>query len=163
VIRAAPSLTHWEPHLQNVAVGAKIWGIVLEVTRQRLVISLPHGLRGFVDPVAAGDVMHSLLCDNPTQQQLAFRHLHGGPPPSLPDLFHPGQYVCGVITALDQTHTADDKARRSSVYLHLPLMKPSSSLSQRLDRCAVDFTAMQPVIVQAAAKCLRTFAGRPER
>jgi hypothetical protein len=92
-------------------VGAKVWGTLLEVTRQRLVVSLPHGLRGFVAPVAAGDIMHSLLCKDPTPQQTAFRRLYDGPPPSLPDLFHPGQYVSGVITDLEQGQETDTQVR----------------------------------------------------
>ena len=37
---------HW---LQNIAVGARILGVVSEIGPQELTISLPHGLRGFVD------------------------------------------------------------------------------------------------------------------
>lgn len=34
--------------LQNLSVGAKVWGAVLEITSKELIISLPHGLKGHV-------------------------------------------------------------------------------------------------------------------
>ena len=34
---------------QNIAVGARILGVISEIGPQELTISLPHGLRGFVD------------------------------------------------------------------------------------------------------------------
>ena len=39
----------------------KLWGNVLEVSAQDLVISLPHGLRGFVAPKDSSDVMADQL------------------------------------------------------------------------------------------------------
>lgn len=38
------------PHLQNVSVGMRILGIVLEVSSKGLTVSLPQGMRGHVDP-----------------------------------------------------------------------------------------------------------------
>jgi hypothetical protein len=38
------------PEPQNLAVGMKLWGCVLEVAPAGLTVSLPHGLRGTVTP-----------------------------------------------------------------------------------------------------------------
>ncbi len=35
---------------QNLTLGMKVWGIVLEVAPRGLTISMPHGLRGHVAP-----------------------------------------------------------------------------------------------------------------
>ena len=35
---------------QNLTVGMRLWGAVLEATPRELIISLPHGLRGHVPP-----------------------------------------------------------------------------------------------------------------
>jgi rRNA biogenesis protein RRP5 len=47
--------------LQTLSVGMKMWGAVLEVTAHDLVISLPHGLRGFVTPKESSDLVAELL------------------------------------------------------------------------------------------------------
>lgn len=36
--------------LQNLAVGMRVWGSVLEVSQRGLTVGLPHGLRGRVSP-----------------------------------------------------------------------------------------------------------------
>lgn len=36
--------------LQNLHVGTRLWGMVLEVTPRGLVVSLPYGMRGTVAP-----------------------------------------------------------------------------------------------------------------
>jgi len=46
---------------KTLSVGMKMWGAVLEVTAHDLVISLPHGLRGFVTPKESSDLVAELL------------------------------------------------------------------------------------------------------
>jgi hypothetical protein len=46
----APSALSPRPRRQTLAVGMKLWGMVLEVTPKALVVSLPQGLRGSVAP-----------------------------------------------------------------------------------------------------------------
>lgn len=41
---------------QNLAVGTRLWGAVLEATPRQLVISLPHGLRGHVTPAEVTNI-----------------------------------------------------------------------------------------------------------
>jgi hypothetical protein len=62
-----PHLTFAKPYHQtaqpqNLAVGMKLWGCVLEVAPEGLTVSLPHGLRGTVAPEEVGDTYSAVLC-----------------------------------------------------------------------------------------------------
>lgn len=96
--------------VQNLSVGARVWGAVQEVTLKRLVISLPHGLRAFVAPEDASDVLHSLTTPEPSKDDKRLRKVVRGAAPTLPDLFYPGQFVRGVISRLEDAHEVPDKS-----------------------------------------------------
>jgi rRNA biogenesis protein RRP5 len=101
--------------VQNLSVGAKLWGAVQEVSHKRLVVSLPNGLRGFVAPEDASDVLRSLLTPDPSKQDKRLRALLHNSAPSLADLFYPGQLVRAAVCKLDagsnQTDTATGEAK----------------------------------------------------
>lgn len=51
------SLAHMPPRLptpQMLHVGSRLWGVVVEVSHRGLIVSLPHGLKGYVSPADAG-------------------------------------------------------------------------------------------------------------
>lgn len=81
-----------------------MWGAVQEVTLKRLVLSLPHGLRAFVTPEEASDVLHSLATATPSTEDKRLRHVLKGAAPTLPDLFYPGQFVRAVIVRLEDSN-----------------------------------------------------------
>lgn len=93
--------------VQNLAEGARVWGAVQEVTVKRLVISLPHGLRGFVAPADASDVLRSLAAEQPSKADLRLRALLHGAAPLLVDLFYPGQFVRCMIKSLEADAAAE--------------------------------------------------------
>lgn len=100
--------------VQSLTVGGKIWGVVLEVTSKRLVVSLPLGLRGFVAPEDASDVLAALSAASPTSHESELRAAFKGPAPSLDSLFYPGQFVRCVVKSLDAP------AETTKVLAHTP-------------------------------------------
>jgi hypothetical protein len=94
-------------------VDAKVWGIVQEVTQKRLVVSLPHGLRAFVAPADASDVLRSLLTAEPSKEDKRLRSILAGSVPMLTELFYPGQFVRCVVTALDTGDAAETLAKKT--------------------------------------------------
>jgi hypothetical protein len=96
-----PLASIFDASVQNLAVGSKVWGAVQEVTQKRLVVSLPHGLRGFVVPEDASDVLRSLLAPEPTKADKRLKALLHGNVPSLTNMFYPGQFVRCVVSRLD--------------------------------------------------------------
>lgn len=85
--------------MQSLSVGGKIWGVILEVTPKRLVVSLPLGLRGLVAPPDASEVFAALSQASSDEPEL--RSAVKGPVPRLESLFYPGQFVRCVIKSLD--------------------------------------------------------------
>jgi rRNA biogenesis protein RRP5 len=88
----------------------RLWGAVLEVSPRRLVVSLPHGLRGSVRPEEASDALHELLRGlkekdssgksrrRQEEAEALLRSMPGGKVPCLTRLFSVGQYVrCAVL------------------------------------------------------------------
>lgn len=104
--------------MQNLTVGAKVWGAVQEVTVRRLVVALPHGLRGFVTPAAASDVLRSLMKDKPSKEDKRLRSVLHGQTPTLPDLFYPGQFVRGIVSQLDEGDVATDVGAKLQKVCH---------------------------------------------
>ncbi|GFR41334.1 hypothetical protein Agub_g2019, partial [Astrephomene gubernaculifera] len=86
---------------KNLQPGTKVWGMVLEVTPRGLVVSLPNGLRGFVAPNKASDVLALMLkaqagtASNKTAASML--EAAGGAVPPLTDLFVVGQFVRCVV------------------------------------------------------------------
>jgi rRNA biogenesis protein RRP5 len=102
--------------VQNLSVGAKLWGAVQEVSHKRLVIALPHGLRGFVALEDASDVLRSLLTTNPSKGDKRLRALLRNAVPSLTDLYYPGQLVRTAVCKLEaDSRTSDNAAADSKV------------------------------------------------
>jgi rRNA biogenesis protein RRP5 len=98
---------------RHLSPGMRLWGAVLEVSPRRLVVSLPHGLRGVVRPDEASDALHELLrlkreessgnsSKSRRRQEEAealLRAMPGGKVPCLTRLFSVGQYVrCAVLS-----------------------------------------------------------------
>lgn len=120
--------------MQNLAVGTKLWGSVVEVLPKELVISLPHGLRGHVSYREASDVLAELAAaataaregDTPATKH-AKRKSAGGADhlPPLADLFRIGQLVRCTVVGLRGGHgegatsAAGNKRKRVDVSLHL--------------------------------------------
>ena len=115
---ASLSITPHALPLQNLSVGAKLWGSVQEVTHKRLIIQLPHGLRGFVAPLDASDVLRSLLTDAPSKADKRLRGVLHGAVPTLPDLFYPGQFVRAAVSRLDDGQDDGNAPAASKVRTH---------------------------------------------
>ncbi|KAL6748175.1 hypothetical protein V8C86DRAFT_1190558 [Haematococcus lacustris] len=105
---------------KRLGPGMRVWGMVLEVADRGLAISLPHGLRGWVNPKEASDVLAAQLKQQQQQpppsqkqqkqgqeleQQKGQGQLEGAAAspsaltPSLTQLFHVGQFVRCVVTS----------------------------------------------------------------
>jgi hypothetical protein len=46
---------------KTLSVGMRLWGAVAEVSARDLVVSLPHGLKGFVAPAECSDALAAQL------------------------------------------------------------------------------------------------------
>jgi rRNA biogenesis protein RRP5 len=108
--------------LQNIAPGSKAWGTIQEVTTKRLVVSLPSGLRGYVAPEEASDVLRSLLSASASSDDKALKKIAHGDVPLLTDLFYPGQFVRTVVLSVDdgeaKTAAAGDAAKKGKPVRH---------------------------------------------
>jgi len=111
----------------------KLWGNVLEVSAQDLVISLPHGLRGFVAPKDSSDVMADQLAsmgdlsgsdsDSDSDDEKASKKAAPGlakQVAALADAFTVGQLVRCEVTGLKKK---EGKSSGSSIELSLCLSK----------------------------------------
>ncbi len=112
-------------HLQNLTVGAKLWGSVLEIGPRELVISLPHGLRGHVAYTQASDVLGEFAAASPDGTPLPSsaakrsnlsraKGTAAHPLPALADVFEVGQLVRCCVTALLDGSTPGAGARAGS-------------------------------------------------
>lgn len=107
--------------LQSLSEGCKVWGAVLDVTAKRLTVSLPHGLRGTVHAKDASDVLAVLMDPAPSKSNRQLRAAITGPPPSLSDIFYPGQFVQCVVKGLDGAKESSDGSVKDTV--RLPTLK----------------------------------------
>ncbi|MCO5547404.1 hypothetical protein L7F22_000852 [Adiantum nelumboides] len=101
---------------KSLSVGMKLWGIVLEVGRRDLVVSLPGGLRGFVKAVDALDFFSqdkdvgSFSSDVEDLQDIY-----------LKENFSEGQLVSCVVIQLDTVNLKESKKRSKRIGLSLRL------------------------------------------
>ncbi|GBF92560.1 hypothetical protein Rsub_05174 [Raphidocelis subcapitata] len=110
---------------KTLTVGMRLWGMVLECTPRGLVVSLPQGLRGHVEPDEASDALRQML-DPASKQGAALRKpLPGGRAPSLPDLFSIGQFVRCTVIGLGGGDAGDDGGggKKARVRLSLRLRR----------------------------------------
>ena len=110
--------------LQNLTEGGKVWGAVLDVAAKRLTVSLPHGLRGIVNAEDASDVLAALMAPVPSKADRQLRAAITGPPPSLSDIFYPGQIVQCTVKSLEASKESADGVAKDTVpvsYTHLTL------------------------------------------
>lgn len=101
--------------LQNLTEGGKVWGAVLDVAAKRLTVSLPHGLRGIVNAEDASDVLAALMAPVPSKADRQLRAAIIGPPPSLSDIFYPGQIVQCSVKSLEASNESADGVAKDTV------------------------------------------------
>lgn len=106
--------------MQSLTVGGKVWGVVLEVTSKRLVVSLPLGLRGLVSPADSSDVLAALTAAAPTSHESELRAAIKGPAPTLESLFYPGQFVRCIVKSLESP--TEKKQVLISCFLQIPTL-----------------------------------------
>eukprot|EP00854_Cymbomonas_tetramitiformis_P014666 gene14666-17328_t len=119
---------------KTLSVGMKLWGAVLEVNERDLAISLPHGLRGYVTPDEASDVLAEMIAASPDSESDeesepppkagrkvaagAARKL-GSAPPSLSELFRPNQIVRCTVIGLSTKGKPGKERKRIDLSLRL--------------------------------------------
>lgn len=92
------------------------------MSAKRLTVSLPHGLRGTVNAEDASDVLAALMATAPSKSDRQLRAAITGPPPSLSDIFYPGQFVqCSIKSLQGSKESADDSAKDSVRRILIPL------------------------------------------
>uniref|UniRef100_M3ZCB8 Protein RRP5 homolog n=1 Tax=Nomascus leucogenys TaxID=61853 RepID=M3ZCB8_NOMLE len=89
--------------VESLCEGMRILGCVKEVNELELVISLPNGLKGFVQVTEICDAYTKKLNEQVTQEQPLKDLLH------LPELFSPGMLVRCVVSSLGIT----DRGKKS--------------------------------------------------
>jgi hypothetical protein len=124
---------------KTLSVGMKLWGAVAEVSARDLVISLPHGLKGFVAPAEASDALAAQLAeldsddsdlsdDEDTPAKPGKRKPATSTAASLADTFRVGQLVCCVVTALAK-EAGGKKAARIELSLRLSKLHAGMALN----------------------------------
>jgi len=125
---------------KTLSVGMKLWGAVAEVSARDVVISLPHGLKGFVAPAEASDALAAQLTeldsddsdlsdDEDTPAKPGKRKpATSTAAASLADTFRVGQLVCCVVTALGK-EAGGKKAARVDLSLRLSKLHAGMALS----------------------------------
>ncbi|EFJ44854.1 rRNA processing protein Rrp5/programmed cell death protein 11 [Volvox carteri f. nagariensis] len=120
--------------VKDLHAGTRVWGMVLEVTPRGLVVSLAHGLRGYVAPNQASDVLALMLKAQKTaaaaaagdrgdvarKKGAALLEAAGGVVPPLTDLFVVGQFVRGVV--MEAPTGEDTGGGRSAKHVALSLL-----------------------------------------
>lgn len=124
---------------KTLSVGMKLWGAVAEVSARDVVVSLPHGLKGFVAPAEASDALAAQLAeldsddsdlsdDEDTPARPGKRKPATSTASSLADTFRVGQLVCCVVTALGK-EAGGKKAARVDLSLRLSKLHAGMTLS----------------------------------
>ncbi|XP_051002694.1 protein RRP5 homolog [Acomys russatus] len=93
--------------IESLCEGTRILGCVKEVNELEMVISLPNGLRGFVQVTEICDAYTQKLNEQVAQEEPLEDLLH------LPDLFSPGMLVRCVVSSLDITETGKRSVKLS--------------------------------------------------
>ncbi|XP_012659116.1 protein RRP5 homolog [Otolemur garnettii] len=93
--------------VESLCEGMRILGCVKEVNELELVISLPNGLRGFVQVTEICDAYTKKLNEQVTQEEPLKDLLH------LPELFSPGMLVRCVVSSVDTTERGKKSVKLS--------------------------------------------------
>eukprot|EP00238_Polyblepharides_amylifera_P004209 CAMPEP_0196596010 /NCGR_PEP_ID=MMETSP1081-20130531/83629_1 /TAXON_ID=36882 /ORGANISM="Pyramimonas amylifera, Strain CCMP720" /LENGTH=235 /DNA_ID=CAMNT_0041920817 /DNA_START=52 /DNA_END=756 /DNA_ORIENTATION=+ len=142
---------------KTLSVGTKLWGVVHDVSKRDLTISLPHGLRGFVTFSETSDVVSELLeaegaksdSDSDaedtalvsTKSKYAASNL-----PSLSDLFNKGQLVQCVV---DKLGSEKGSSKRNSSNKRIDLSLRLSKVLHGLDSVSLQADTMYSACVRS--------------
>ncbi|KAI5068389.1 hypothetical protein GOP47_0016734 [Adiantum capillus-veneris] len=111
---------------KSLSLGMKLWGVVLEVGKRDLVVSLPGGLRGFVKAV---DALDFLSQDTDVNTFSPSSHDEGLRDVFLNEHFAEGQLVSCVVIQLDNVKLKESKKRSKRIGLSLRLDRLHNGLT----------------------------------
>lgn len=104
--------------MQRITIGMKIFGQIVAIQPLALIISLPNQLFGHV-PITNVSIPFTELLEKSEEQEEDENETTTEGVPSLPDLFHEGQYVRTVVTGVRSAGVTDvsgiGKSRDESV------------------------------------------------
>eukprot|EP00250_Pteridium_aquilinum_P021384 c25103_g1_i1 orf=322-6036(-) len=106
---------------KSLSIGMKLWGVIQEVGRRDLVISLPGGLRGFVKVEDASDLFSSIHKTKDMDEEIG--------DVSLSELFSEGQLVSCVVIKLDDVKLKENKKQSKRIGLSLRLSSLHNGLT----------------------------------
>ncbi|CAK9145935.1 unnamed protein product [Ilex paraguariensis] len=98
--------------LKNISPGMKLWGVIAEVNKKDIVVSLPGGFRGLVRACEASD----LFLDNEVKGDVEGN--------LLSTIYHTGQLVSCIVLQLDEDKKEKGK-RKIWLSLRLALLHKS--------------------------------------
>jgi rRNA biogenesis protein RRP5 len=102
---------HWLISLQRMVVGMKILGQIISIQPLALIVSLPNQLLGHVPLTQISThlthILESIdeddeLSDSRSDDEQKHKRV-----PELSEIFHPGQYVRAVVTAVHSAGSID--------------------------------------------------------